>query len=69
MQDLTPKNLPVSKNLQKSMIKVNNRILSVKTMLYNMPESNAPLTANSVENVANSMTFRNDAEAKRKLLQ
>ena len=47
-------------------MKVKKRILSVETVVYNMPQSNAPLTANSVENVANSTTFRNDAEAKRK---
>ena len=35
-------------------------------VIYNMPESNALLTANSVKNVVNSTTFRNGAEAKRK---
>ena len=65
--DLTPKDHQVSNHLQKTTRMVKSRTLSVATVVYNMPESNAPLTANNVENVANLTTFRNGAEAKRKL--
>ena len=54
MHDLTLKNLPASNNHNEG--QKQNPICG----------NHAPLTANSVENVANLTTFRNGAEARRK---